>query len=449
MTCGDQPGKGSLKGLEPRENREPDLYHVHPLWHLLLRCLLLCYSLLVAAALNAAPPVWLLEQSGLRSDQLALVINRRDPYSLAIGQYYQQQRKIPARQVIEVEFDPGQAVMKPGVFAVLQRQIERQLTPSIQAFALAWTQPYRVGCMSMTSAFAFGYDVAYCATGCQGTRRNPYAGSNSRLPFSEHQIRPAMMLAGDNIADGMALIDRGVASDSKHPGGRAYLLRTSDNKRTVREVYFDSIKQQLGNKVPVTIVDGDSLQDRNDILFYFTGSKFVENLDSNRFIAGAVADHLTSSGGVLYGGNQMSILRWLQAGATGSYGTVVEPCNMLGKFPNPLVLMANYLSGQTLLEAYWKSVQMPGQGLFVGEPLARPWRGYRLQQAGEDWRFFSPLIRSGYYRVWASESAKGPFQALDGMLEVRAPDLYFQVSPPHYGYYRFQRLDFLGPPDKP
>jgi hypothetical protein len=27
-----------------------------------------------------------------------------------------------------------------------------------------------------------------------------------------------------------------------------------------------------------------------------------------------------------------------------------------------------------LIEAYWKSVQMPGQGLFVGEPLAAPYR---------------------------------------------------------------------------
>jgi xylose isomerase len=26
-----------------------------------------------------------------------------------------------------------------------------------------------------------------------------------------------------------------------------------------------------------------------------------------------------------------------------------------------------------LIEAYWKSVAWPGQGLFVGEPLARPW----------------------------------------------------------------------------
>ena len=68
----------------------------------------------------------------------------------------------------------------------------------------------------------------------------------------------------------------------------------------------------------------------------------------------------------------MSVLRWLAAGATGSYGAVVEPCNFPQKFPNPEVLIRRYLDGDTLIEAYWKSVAWPGQGLFVGEPLARP-----------------------------------------------------------------------------
>jgi hypothetical protein len=32
--------------------------------------------------------------------------------------------------------------------------------------------------------------------------------------------------------------------------------------------------------------------------------------------------------------------------------------------------MRRYLDGETLLEAYWKSVAMPGQGIFIGDPLA-------------------------------------------------------------------------------
>lgn len=107
-------------------------------------------------------------------------------------------------------------------------------------------------------------------------------------------------------------------------------------------------------------------------MFYFTGLKHVEKIDSNQFLDGAIADHLTSAGGVLFGKNQMSILRWLDAGATGSYGAVVEPCNFPQKFPHPGIAIENYIQGNSLIEAYWRSVSWPGQGLFVGEPLASP-----------------------------------------------------------------------------
>lgn len=73
----------------------------------------------------------------------------------------------------------------------------------------------------------------------------------------------------------------------------------------------------------------------------------------------------------------MSVLEWLEAGATASYGTVIEPCNFPGKFPNVPVAMRHYLDGETAIEAYWKSVLMPGQGLFVGDPLAAPFRGVK------------------------------------------------------------------------
>jgi uncharacterized protein (TIGR03790 family) len=68
----------------------------------------------------------------------------------------------------------------------------------------------------------------------------------------------------------------------------------------------------------------------------------------------------------------MSALSWIAQGATASYGSVSEPCNILAKFPNLRVLFEHYTHGETALEAYWKSVAMPGQGLFIGEPLARP-----------------------------------------------------------------------------
>jgi hypothetical protein len=69
----------------------------------------------------------------------------------------------------------------------------------------------------------------------------------------------------------------------------------------------------------------------------------------------------------------MSSLKWLEAGATASYGTVSEPCSYWQKFPHPAVLLKHYLSGATAVEAYWKSVAWPAQGVFIGEPLAAPY----------------------------------------------------------------------------
>jgi uncharacterized protein (TIGR03790 family) len=132
------------------------------------------------------------------------------------------------------------------------------------------------------------------------------------------------------------------------------------------------INDKAGGKVAVRQIKQDALKDENDVLLYITGRVQVDGLETLRFVPGAVADHLTSAGGQLTDSVQMSALRWLEAGATGSYGAVVEPCNMLQKFPHPAILVGHYLQGETLIEAYWKSVQMPGQGIFIGEPLAAP-----------------------------------------------------------------------------
>ena len=120
------------------------------------------------------------------------------------------------------------------------------------------------------------------------------------------------------------------------------------------------------------VIKSDDVPYLFDVMFFFTGAKSVPYLNRLGFLPGALADHLTSAGGVLIGSSQMSILGWIEAGATGSFGAVTEPCNFPQKFPDPALAMMYYLNGETLIEAYWKSVRRPGQGVFVGEPLAKP-----------------------------------------------------------------------------
>ncbi|MCB0066493.1 MAG: TIGR03790 family protein, partial [Caldilineaceae bacterium] len=96
-------------------------------------------------------------------------------------------------------------------------------------------------------------------------------------------------------------------------------------------------------------------------------------LDTTLWVPGGVGDHLTSVGGVLDGsGSQMSATAWIASGATASYGTVSEPCAHPQKFPHSQVLLLQYAQGSSVIEAYWKSVAWPQQGVFIGEPLAAP-----------------------------------------------------------------------------
>ena len=309
------------------------------------------------------------------SQQLAIVVNVDDPQSKRIADYYQIKRGIPDENVIWVNLPADKKSIGRKKFEQVYQQVKSSTPSHIQFYALAWSQPFKVGCMSITSAFAFGYDEAWCAKGCNSTRQSAYFNSASRKPYSELGIRPAMMLAGSSVEQARDMIDRGVAADASYPKGTAYLVSNSDKARNVRSHFYPLVVDKLGKRINIQVEETDALTGRDDVLFYITGLAQVDRIDSNRYVNGAIADHLTSAGGVLFGGSQMSILRWLEAGATASYGTVVEPCAFPQKFPHPAIVIDRYTRGETLIEAYWKSVAWPGQGLFVGEPLAAPFAG--------------------------------------------------------------------------
>ena len=304
--------------------------------------------------------------------QLGIIVNDADPSSLRIAKYYANRRGIPAGNVIHVNFKPGNKVMRPEDFQVIKDEVDRQTPTTVQAYALTWTVPYRVGCMSITTAFAAGFDADFCALGCKPTRPSPYFNSRSRRPHDDFGWRPSIMLAGTQVSDVEALIERGVEADASNPPGTAYLLSTDDKQRNARARFYPGTRLLQSDRFRIEVINANSLQFRNDVMFYFTGLVRVAGIETNRFLPGAIADHLTSAGGQLTDSRQMSSLRWLEAGATGSYGTVAEPCSFVEKFPRPNLVIDTYLNGETLLESYWKSVEWPGQGIFIGEPLATP-----------------------------------------------------------------------------
>jgi hypothetical protein len=181
----------------------------------------------------------------------------------------------------------------------------------------------------------------------------------------------------------------------------------------------------------------DYVENTSDILFYLTGLASVPGIYSNHYVPGAVADHLTSTGGELFGNGQMSVLEWLKAGVTASYGTVGEPCNFIAKFPAASVLVKNYFSGGTIVEAYWKSVNAPGEGLFVGDPLARPF-GTRADMSNGMLSIKMSILQPGRtYSLQGSNSASGPFQEIQSGISVAQPSYKtISISSGGYTFYR-------------
>ncbi|HMA11005.1 MAG TPA: TIGR03790 family protein [Steroidobacteraceae bacterium] len=392
----------------------------------------------IALAAPPGPVVTDFPQPGLTSDQLGVIVNDDDPDSVAIAAYYLEKRGIPADNLIHVRFKPGRSTLSREEFVNLKRRVDRTTPKHVQAYALTWAQPYRVDCMSITSAFAFGFDPSYCASGCQLTQPSPYFNSNVARPWATYKIRPTMSLAAASVAEAKKLIDRGVASDGSNPEGTAYLVSTNDRARNVRAAGYATLRTQMQRILPTEIVEANTLENKSDVMFYFTGLPQVPALDRNTYLPGAIADHLTSAGGVLFGGSQMSSLAWLQAGATGSYGAVVEPCNFPAKFPAPAIVMAHYLQGETLLEAYWKSVQMPGQGLFIGEPLARPFAGVDHHSGDGELTLSARLLTPGLYDVQAAPSMMGPYRSV-GRLPVGWGTREIRLGRVPPAYYRFER----------
>lgn len=399
-------------------------------------------------AMPVAPQL-VLPRESLAPADLAVLVNSDDPQSVAVGEHYVQARGIPAANVIALPLGATYAAMQTttmtaAAFATWKTQIDAATPATIQAYAVTWIYPSVVGCMSLTSALAFGYDDSWCTTSpCAATAPSPYFNTEGTTPFTTHQIRPAMVIAGTSSVAANELIDRGVSADGTYPLATGYLVRTSDSARSVRYPDMQSVASTWNKPDGLAFVYQDDsasgtglIADKPDVLFYFTGLASVGQIATNQYLPGAMADHLTSYGGQIPTSGQMSILRWIEAGATASFGTVVEPCNYTAKFPQVSVAVAKYFAGASLIEAYWKSVAWPGEGLFIGEPLARPYGTSYAVADGTLTIKTTALVPNQLYKVESAPTADGPWTTAMGDIQVTTRSLKVIAFPATEPFYR-------------
>jgi uncharacterized protein (TIGR03790 family) len=330
--------------------------------------------LLALACVSIAARAQVMPAQGLSPNQLALVINDDEPNSVEIGEFYRQARNVPAENVVHVRIPNRPRKLDAEQFNQLREQINAKLGPQIEAVLMVWTAPYAVECNSITAAYTLGLDAGLCGQPCGAGKPSTYFNSSVSRPHAQLGMRLSMLLPTDSVEGAKALINRGVASGFAMPAATAFYLTTSETARNSRAAFFPPTSVVTSRKLTIKRLSADSIENERNIMIYQTGMARVDKLDTLQFLPGALADSLTSFGGDLLGSSQMSSLRWLESGATASYGTVTEPCNYWQKFPHPTVLLRQYLGGASAIEAYWRSVAWPAQGVFIGEPLAAPYR---------------------------------------------------------------------------
>jgi uncharacterized protein (TIGR03790 family) len=350
--------------------------------------------LMAAAIMLLASPAW----GGGSGLNVVVVVNQNSTNSVQLGNSYCELRGVPPENVMRMTGWTGStqtwslAEFETRLRNPLREFVRnRGLTNQAQYVLLSMDIPYRVKLgeseNSTTAVLFYGFktNTTPSQAGLPNTCSLPSAASNSyafselpwpdAAPASPPESFLAMMLTARTLAQAQTTAALGVAADGSFPSSPVYLAKTSDSARNVR--YFD-----FDNAIFESEIRGDSSLIRtNTDSTSFNGlgglctGLAAFTLPAGAFLPGAIADSLTSWSGALFQNDAGTILSFIEGGATATYGTVVEPCNIPSKFPNPMVYFYQH-RGFSAAESYYLAVGAPFQGIMLGEPLSAPFARY-------------------------------------------------------------------------
>jgi hypothetical protein len=180
---------------------------------------------------------------------------------------------------------------------------------------------------------------------------------------------------GNTEAEILSYLKRAVAADGTKPQGTIYFMQNDNIRSNVRDACFAGVAAEI-NKLGVraVVAKGSIPRGAPDVMGLMAGVDIFDWSKSGSTIRpGAICEHLTSYGGdMATGAFQTPLSEFLRHGAAGSSGTVKEPGAIQAKFPLPS-LQLHYARGSSLAEAFYQSITSPFQLLIVGDPLCQPW----------------------------------------------------------------------------
>lgn len=323
---------------------------------------------------------------------VAIIINQDSTNSIQLGNYYREQRNIPPQNVFRIYW-PGSnlnwtlsnyntVLLNPFTSALTNRL----LTNQIDYVVLSMDIPYRIDGdntgnneNSTTAALFYGFmsDTNPPCDLAAGSS-NAYAGSEGifrktpPISFASNSWL-VTMITETNLQLAEQIIDQGVAGDSTFPTNIVWLGKSDDYARNVRFVSFDNaiFNTRLRGNYSMMRTNTDNGYFSSPVLGYENGTYSFDILPVPFLVPGGFADSLTSYSGEIFENTAgaTTMLKFLNDGASGSYGTITEPCDYNQKFPDPQDYF--YQSrGFSLAECYYQGLTNPYQGLVVGEPLS-------------------------------------------------------------------------------
>lgn len=226
---------------------------------------------------------------------------------------------------------------------------------------------------------------------------------------------------GNSEREIVASLRESAAADSTNPVGTFFFSETPDVRNQTRMPNYESAISRLvamGHKAEICY---SQLPQRADVAgFSFGTPMFSWPTSQSKLLPGAIAENLTSYGGIFDQTSQTTLAELIRYGSAGSSGTVAEPFALQFKFPHPMIHV-HYARGCNLAEAYYQSVSGPFQLLVTGDALCQPWaRPPQLKTAG-----LAPLQTvKGPVRVEVSLAEGSPAVSglevfLDGKLATR------------------------------
>lgn len=354
----------------------------------------------MALLLALAVPAW-----ALGPHEVLLLINERSADSIDVGKSYAAMRHIPPLNVVRLAIpdelltapsiapaDFTQRIWEPANRMVRERGLETQI--------LAWVYsvdfPVRLATRPEISVLGLtflrnrlpdpalvenGRYVSPLFVGAGGGGQDAYLAQSFDAYaewLGKEMPLPAMMLGytrppyGNTPEKVLACLRQGTRADSTFPSGTVYFVQTGDIRSKARAWQQGATMQQLIRLGIRAVITNAEPVAAFDVLGMQIGAPEVRP-HRNRYVPGAMAEHLTSAGAVLHQSPQTKLTAWIEAGATATAGSVTEPYALWAKFPSAQFYV-NYAAGCTMIESLYQSIRCPLQLLLIGEPLAAPWK---------------------------------------------------------------------------